>query len=172
MKEERVNGHFALVFVNRFRHRNVAALQNRVEILSDFFPVIVCTELQWCHGTPGVRIDQRTTQTMDRSSETIGQFQCVPDKGGNQSQSNDKERQEATESIAERLAPIGIRLLEQANPNHQRDGIANEEQYPMDGDLAKDAALDFRIDQSFTSFDRGRAGHRYVSYLVVVPRAP
>ena len=44
------------------------------------------------------------------------------------------------------------------NPNHQRHRVADEEDDPMDRDLAEDSALDFGINKGFPAFG-GRAGH-------------
>lgn len=117
--------------------------------------------MKWCDRSAGTGVGQGTAQSRNRSREPVGQFQCVPHKGGDQCHCDDEEWQEPSKRIAESLPPIGVGLLEQPNPNHQGDGIADKEQDPVDRDLAEDAALDFGIDESFAAFGC-RAGHRIV----------
>ena len=62
------------------------------------------------------------------------EFQGIPDKRGNQRDGDHEKGKETLDSVGERFAPAGVRLLEEPDPNYQRDRIAREESDPMDSD--------------------------------------
>lgn len=116
-----------------------------IEIGSEGFPEVAMAKLDCLRQLPICDLSQCTPYTHNRASESIGQFNCVPDENRGERERHQQERKDPLPSHRNCRFPRLRRGVDQFGPHRHCNDIRDDEKDPMNTVSFQKTGLDFAI---------------------------